>query len=194
MRQRQHRQRHQPQRELRAPHLVRQQERRHHQERQLRQPRPLLAPSTRCKRFRHNTIRTARRLPCSAPSAAARSRGSGSKPRQPVNDFTTLYSESMSSPRRVLSRKNSDHPRGNSTMHRQVHHQPGQHRRDRRLAPPPASARCARPAPAAAPTATADTAWPPRRARSAPRPARVFDAPRPAARRSRKPLPARRNW
>ena len=40
----------------------------------------------------------------------------GSKPRQPVNDLTTLYSESMSSPRRVLSRKNSDHPRGNSTI------------------------------------------------------------------------------
>src|SRR5690242_5954003 len=40
----------------------------------------------------------------------------GSKPPQPVNDFTTLYSESMSSPRRVLSRKNSDHPRGKSTM------------------------------------------------------------------------------
>src|SRR5581483_11243399 len=34
---------------------------------------------------------------------------------QPVKDFTTLYSESMSSPRRVLSRKNSDQPRGNST-------------------------------------------------------------------------------
>ncbi len=41
---------------------------------------------------------------------------SGSKPCQSLNDFTTLYSESMSSPRRVLSRKNSDHPRGNSTM------------------------------------------------------------------------------
>ena len=41
---------------------------------------------------------------------------SGSKPGQPVNDFTTLYSESMSSPRRVLSRKNSDQPRGNNTM------------------------------------------------------------------------------
>src|SRR5829696_3645268 len=39
-----------------------------------------------------------------------------SNPPQPVNDFTTLYSESMSSPRRVLSRKNSDHPRGNSTI------------------------------------------------------------------------------
>src|SRR5690349_14610556 len=40
----------------------------------------------------------------------------GSNPRHPVNDFTTLYNESMSSPRRVLSRKNSDHPRGNITM------------------------------------------------------------------------------
>src|SRR5882757_543835 len=39
----------------------------------------------------------------------------GSKPRQPVNDFTTLYSESMSSPRRVLRRKNSDQPRGKSS-------------------------------------------------------------------------------
>src|SRR4029077_20342565 len=39
-----------------------------------------------------------------------------SNPRQPVKDFTTLYSESISSPRRVLSRKNSDHPRGNNTM------------------------------------------------------------------------------
>ena len=39
MRQRQHRQRHQPQRELRTPHLVGQQEPRHHQERQLRHPR-----------------------------------------------------------------------------------------------------------------------------------------------------------
>jgi hypothetical protein len=39
----------------------------------------------------------------------------GSKPRQPVNDLTTLYSESMSSPRRALSRKNSDQPRGNSS-------------------------------------------------------------------------------
>ncbi len=39
-----------------------------------------------------------------------------SKPPQPVNDFTTLYNESISSPRRVLSRKNSDHPRGNSTI------------------------------------------------------------------------------
>src|ERR1700757_3514736 len=38
-----------------------------------------------------------------------------SKPLQPVNDFTTLYNESMSSPRRVLSRKNSDQPRGKST-------------------------------------------------------------------------------
>ena len=39
-----------------------------------------------------------------------------SKPCQSVKDFTTLYSESMSSPRRALSRKNSDHPRGNSTI------------------------------------------------------------------------------
>src|SRR6185437_9386468 len=39
----------------------------------------------------------------------------GSNPCQPVNDLTTLYRESMSSPRRVLSRKNSDQPRGNST-------------------------------------------------------------------------------
>ncbi|CNV68652.1 Uncharacterised protein [Mycobacterium tuberculosis] len=40
----------------------------------------------------------------------------GSKPRQPVNDLTTLYNESMSSPRRVLSRKNSDQPRGKSSI------------------------------------------------------------------------------
>lgn len=39
----------------------------------------------------------------------------GSNPRQPVNDLTTLYSESMSSARRVLSRKNSDQPRGKNT-------------------------------------------------------------------------------
>src|SRR6202041_380410 len=37
------------------------------------------------------------------------------KPPQPVSDLATLYNESMSSPRRVLSRKNSDHPRGKST-------------------------------------------------------------------------------
>ncbi|SHW47943.1 Uncharacterised protein [Mycobacteroides abscessus subsp. abscessus] len=37
-----------------------------------------------------------------------------SKPCQPVNDLKTLYSESISSPRRVLSRKNSPQPRGNS--------------------------------------------------------------------------------
>ncbi|SKW05826.1 Uncharacterised protein [Mycobacteroides abscessus subsp. massiliense] len=31
-----------------------------------------------------------------------------------MKDLKTLYSESMSSPRRVLSRKNSPHPRGKS--------------------------------------------------------------------------------
>src|SRR6478672_10944432 len=40
----------------------------------------------------------------------------GSNPAQPVNDFTTLYNESMSSPRRVLRMKNSAQPRGYSTM------------------------------------------------------------------------------
>ncbi len=65
--------------------------------------------------MQHDTNSTAvtvlshrRRLP--EPEVLCRS------PPQPVNDFTTLYSESISSPRRVLSRKNSDHPRGNSTM------------------------------------------------------------------------------
>ena len=90
VRQRQHRQRHQPQRELRAPHLVRQQERRHDQERQLRQPRPLRSRqrdvrdcrTTQSEQHGDDGVEDHRRLP--EAEVPDRSR------RQPVNDFTTL--------------------------------------------------------------------------------------------------------
>ena len=193
MRQRQHRQRHQPQRELRAPHLVRQQERRHHQERHLCYPRPLLGrqrdvndcDATRYEQQRRHRVGHRRRLP--EPQIGIEAPPAGERLEHVVDRVHVVAAAGVEPEELRPSSREQDHDR-------QVHHQPRHHRGDRRLADLaqlPCAHRQYRQRDRAA---AVDTAWPPRRDRSAPRPAPVFVGPTPAVPPSRKPLPARRSW